>query len=462
MPRPRTDLSPEQRQTIDAILAHPGDGCATVADLGMGKTVIMLTVLSELLPIDGGPVLVIAPLIVANRGWPAEIAAWAHTAGLTYSVLTGSAKQRQRAYETPADLHIINQENVTWLFGLFVEKRKGKWVLRKRWPYRIVVIDELTAFGDHDSQRFNALKLIRPHIKLLYGMTATPAAEGYLKFLAMVYLLDRGNRLGAHITHFRDRYFTQNPYSRKWSLRPGADVEIMERVADLFIPLRRVRGPDDHPRLITRPVVLSDAEMAEYRRFERDFILETPDGTVIEAVHAAALRTKLQQLAAGAVYDADRKVHFFHNRKTEALAELVEEAGAENLIVAYWFKSSLARIKKALPKAVELNAYDDTVDRWNRGEIRTLLLHPQAAGRGVNLQHGGSVIVLYDMPSSNELYQQLIGRVDRTGQTKPVRIYHLSAEGTVDPAIEAALQGKQEIGEAFMNEITRRRKTHVV
>ena len=248
--RTRADLTPAQLQTIEALLAHPGYGCATVADLGMGKTIIMLTALSELLPIDGGPVLVIAPLIVANRGWPAEIAAWEHTAGMTYSVLTGTAEQRRKAYDTPADLHIINQENVTWLAEMHIRKGKsGRWAIRKRWPYRIVVIDELTAFGDSGSQRFNALRLLRPHIELIYGMTATPAAEGYLKFFAMTFLLDRGKRFGRSITKFRDRYFDENPYpcaqAAAWR-RPGDHGPCVRPVHPVAPGARPGRPPAAH------------------------------------------------------------------------------------------------------------------------------------------------------------------------------------------------------------------------
>jgi SNF2 family DNA or RNA helicase len=429
-------------------------GAALFAAMGLGKTGIVLTLLARLKR-EGllGRALVIGPLRVVNETWPDEIGAWAHTKGLTFSVVTGAAKDRLRALETPADLHLTNRENVEWLVSQFVRPKGKKWEMYRRWPYDVVVIDELTGFGDSGSKRFRALKLVRKHVKRLYGLTASPAAEGYMKMFAMCYLLDGGERLGTHITHYREAYFSQNPYTHQWTIQAGAEDRITEKIADVVLTLRRERKPDDKPTFIDRAVRLTDAQLEQYHGFERDFYLEAADGTEITAVHAAALATKLLQLSSGFIYDADRKPHFIHKAKIDALAELIEEAQGEPLICAYWFKPSLAMLKEAFPQGRVLDEKGETQRAWNAGKVPLLFLHPMSGGFGINLQAGGSVLAFYDMPAPYEKYEQTVGRIDRQGQTRSVRVYHLIAAGTADEDAVERLSRKEDVQNAFFERI---------
>ena len=430
-------------------------GAALLADLGLGKTAIVLTLLARLKR-EGSlrRALVIGPLRVVNTTWPDEIGAWGHTRHLTHRVITGSAKERLAALASDADIHLVNRENVVWLVEQFIDFTKAVPRLRKPWPYDVCVIDELTSFGDHGSLRFKALKLVRTQFKRIYGLTATPTAEGFMKMFAMVFLLDGGERLGKFVSHYREAYFEQNVYTKVWKIKPGSEQTITDKVADIALSMRAVDYlPRGQPTYIDRPVHLTDKQLATYKRFERECFMELPDGTEIEAVHAAALATKLLQLASGVVYDAEGVPHFFHEHKIEALAELIEEAQGAPIIVAYWFKTSLARLQKAFPKAVQMDKKGEAVARWNAKKIPLLLVHPQSAGHGLNLQAGGSIIVFFDLPMSLELYQQAVGRVDRQGQTEPVRVYHLVACKTADDMAIARLASKQGVQEAFFTRL---------
>ena len=269
--------------------------------------------------------------------------------------------------------------------------------------------------------------------------------------------------LGTHITHYREAYFTQNPYTHQWTIQAGAEDRITEKIADVVLTLRRERKPDDKPTFIDRAVRLTDAERKRYDAFEREYFTELPDGAEITAVHAAALTSKLLQLSGGAVYDAEGKTHHIHDAKIEALTELVEEAQGENAIAVYWFKSSLEKIRKAFPSSVLIDKEGKAIREWNAGKIKMLLLHPQSASMGLNLQHGGSIMIFYDVPWSAELYMQTCGRIDRQGQERPVRFYHLRTEKTVDDVVARRIDEKQAVQEYFLQrveEIKRGRQSH--
>jgi len=441
-----------QRSAVNWLLDNPEGGL--LADLGLGKTAIMLDLLASLkLVWDLRRALVIGPLRVVNATWPDEIAAW--RVPLSWSIIGGSAAQRQAAMEEPTDLHLVNRENVAWLVGQHVKKVKGKWTLVKPWPYDVVIVDELTSFGDSQSERFKTLARVRSQIKRFHGMTATPAAEGYMKTFAMTYLHDRGARFGKGVTAFRERYFNQNPYTRQWTLRDGADEEILAKLQGAFLVMRADDHlPRDKPTYINRRVHLTDAEMAQYKAFERDFFTETRDGTVVEAVHAAALATKMLQLSSGFIYDADRRAHWFHDHKIDELRQLAEEAEGENLIVAYWFKPSLAKLQKAFPHAVVMDREGKALRDWNSGKTRMLLMHPMSAGFGLNAQFGGATIVFFDIPAPYEAYFQMIGRVDRQGQIRPVKVYHLVAADTDDELVAVPrLAAKKNVSDYYLDRL---------
>lgn len=455
------DLHEYQRVALEFIRANPF--CALFIDLGLGKTITSLTLAVELLESeDVSKVLVIAPLRVANKTWPDEIPLWQHTAAHTFSVLTGSEANRLEAVRSSRGIHITNKESVEWLVDYW----------KADWPYDMVIIDESSAFKDHRTKRFKALRNVRPYIKRLIELTATPAAETYMHLFAQVFLLDEGKRFGKHITKFEERYFTYNKYSRKSTLRPGAKEEIEELIADICLVMRAEDYLDMKKPVFTQTKVrMTKREKEQYDHLEREFFIEIEDvdgePVTIEAETAASLSAKLLQLASGVLYQtvetADewgdfskhRVVHEIHNHKIEELRRIVEEAQGDPILVSYHFKSSLDRLKKAFPQAVPMDKEGKAVTAWNKGKIPILLCHPQSAGHGLNLQKGGRRIVFFDIPWSLELYLQLIGRLQRQGQTRLVMVDHLVADGTLDELVVGVLQGK----EGSQEELFRRLKS---
>lgn len=431
---------------------HDNPFSALFVDMGLGKSAISLTLLDELagrFAFDRA--LIIAPLRVANQVWPAEIAAWRHTHWMTHSLLTGSAAQREQAALSPALIHIINREQVEWLVQF--------WARRRRWPYDVVIIDESSSVKDHTTKRFKALKKVRQHVRRMHQLTATPASESHMGLFAQIYLLDGGQRFGTHITPFREEYFTYNQYSMQYAIRPGAAERIADKISDICLVMKA----EDHlsrekPIFVDRKVRLTAAQMKAYRAFEREFILDLPDGQEIEANTAAELSGKLLQLASGAVYDHERVAQHVHDHKIDELRQLQEGARGRPLLVAYGFQSSRERLRKAFPKAVVMDRKGDAVGPWNKGKIDMLLVHPASAGHGLNLQAGGHILVFFDLPWSLELYLQTIGRLDRQGQEKVVRVYHIVAEGTVDELVLSRLKEKQDAQEALFQRIRRMRR----
>jgi hypothetical protein len=360
---------------------------------------------------------------------------------------------RRELAKSPSSIHIINRENVEWLVNLHAAK----------WPYRFVIIDESSSFKDHESHRFKALAKVRNTpglIKRLICLTATPAAETYEHLFAQFYLLDRGERLGKDIGWYRERYFTYNQWSRKYKLRPGAEEEILAKIADISLVMKsKDYLPRDEPTIIRRKVKLSPEQKKQIKDFEKHFVLTLTDGTEIEAKTAAMLASMQLQLASGAVYETKyvgdyetedlkkvKKVHHVHDHKIDTLREIFEEAQTqgENILVAYYWQSSLARLKKAFPKAVVMDREAKHAKPWNAGKIPMLLIHPQSAGHGLNLQKGGHILVFFDLIYSLEFYLQTIGRIDRQGQTQPVIIELLVAEGTRDELVADSNIEKQD------------------
>lgn len=434
-----------QQYAIDFILSHPV--CCLILDMGLGKTAITLTAMMELLfnYFLVGKVLVIAPKRVAESTWPAEIKKWEHLTGLTYSVVKGTAKQRNEALLRPADVYIIGRDNVTWL----VEK--------KYFSFDLIVIDELSSFKSPKAQRFKSLRKVRPLASRVIGLTGTPGNP--MDLWAEIGILDMGQRLGRFIGAYRERFFVPDKRNGEiiYSYKPraGAEEQIYELISDISISMKAVDFLN-MPECIYNQVKvqMSDTEKSLYERMEADMILQFGEGKDIDAVNAAALNNKLQQMANGAVYNESGEVQLIHDRKLDVLEDLIEAANGKPLLVAYWFKHDRDRIMARF-QVRDIDSAKDIED-WNAGKIPVALIHPASAGHGLNLQEGGSAIVWFSQIWSLELYQQLNARLWRQGQKHTVVIEHLVTEGTVDEDILRAIEKKDNTQEAMINAVKAR------
>ena len=435
-----------QRYAIDFITEH--SEAAVLLDMGLGKTVITLTAIQELCldSFEVGHVLVIAPLRVARDTWPAELRKWDHLRGLTCSVAVGTAQERRAALMQPTHIHIINRENVQWLI-----EESGL-----PWQYDMVVIDELSSFKSHRTRRFRALLKVRSKIKRIVGLTGTPSSNGLMDLWAEFRLLDMGKRLGRFITHYRDEFFTPDRRNGmqvfSYKPKPGAEAEIYRRIGDITISMKStdyLKMPECVMNAV--PVHLSEAERRIYRRLQKDLVVSLA-GTEIDAQNAAALSGKLTQMADGAVYAEDGQVLNIHDRKLDALEDLIEGANGKPVLVAYWFKHDLARIQKRFDVR-EIKSSRDIAD-WNAGRIPVAAIHPASAGHGINLQAGGSTLIWFGLTWSLELYQQTNARLWRQGQqSDTVVIHHIITTGTIDEQIMAALERKDRTQSALLDAV---------
>lgn len=452
-PRWEVELHPYQDAAIEFAHKHPRS--ALWIDMGLGKTATILTVIRDLLARkEIRRVLVIAPLKVATQTWPHEIAAWRHLQHLDYTVIRSSDRHvRTQLAQSRARIHIINREMLPWLVNM--------WAEAKKWPYDMIVVDESSSFKDHTTNRFKALKRVRRLAKRMHHLTATPAAESYMGLFSQFYLLDGGERFGDSITRFRETYFDRNPYTGGYTVKEEKKAEIIEKIASITLVMRAEDHLQlDEPLYLKRLLTLEPDQLKAYRKFERSLILSLPGGDEIEALTAAALSQKLLQASSGAVYDENKVARPFHEHKIEDIQQLVEELDGSPLMIAYWFKSSLARLRKAFPQATVMDRGGKAVVPWNEGKIPILLVHPQSAGHGLNMQYGpGHDLAMFDMFWSGELYNQLIRRLARQGQKKVVRVHHLLAENTHDMDAMAAQEAKgaeENKLKAAVNEIRRR------
>ncbi|QIU87385.1 DEAD/DEAH box helicase [Trueperella pyogenes] len=424
-----------QRHATNFIETH--HEAAVLLGMGLGKTVITLTAIWNLLldSFQARRVLVIAPLRVARDTWPAEATKWEHLDGLTVAVAVGSKQQRLDAIAQQAMVTVINRENVPWLVRH----------LGRAWEYDMVVIDELSSFKSHTAQRFKALASCRPAITRIVGLTGTPASNGLMDLWAQFRLLDGGERLGRYISHYRDRYFMPDKRNGQqiftYKPREGAEAEIYEAIADMTLSMKTTDYLQLPELAITNHQVDLDAkERKAYEQLRDDMVLELEDGTV-DAANAAALSGKLLQLASGAVYTEGGEATVVHEKKLDALEDLIEAANGNPVLVAYWFKHDAARIQQRIQHARILTTSEDMA-AWNRGEIPVALIHPAGAGHGLNLQTGGSILIWFTLTWSLELYQQTNARLYRQGQDKPVSIIHLTCTDTLDERVLAALEAK--------------------
>lgn len=424
-----------QQYATEFISTHPIS--ALLLDMGLGKTSITLTAINNLLfdSFEVHKVLVVAPLRVARDTWLAEIEKWEHLKNLRYSVVVGTAQERISALHVPADIYIINRENIQWL----VEESGLPF------DFDMAVIDELSSFKNHLSKRFRAFMKVRPKLKRIVGLTGTPAGNGLMDLFAEFKLLDMGERLGRLIGQYRNAYFQPDKrngmviYSYK--PLPNAERQIYDKISDITISMKAA----DHLKMAELisaeyTIQLSEKEKEKYDHLKKDLILSTEDNEVT-AANAASLSNKLSQMANGAVYSDDESVIQVHDRKLDALEDIIESMNGKPLLVAYWFKHDLERIKKRFDVR-EIKSSEDISD-WNSGKIPVALIHPASAGHGLNLQSGGSTLVWFGLTWSLELYQQTNARLWRQGQTADtVVIQHIIAKGTIDEQIIKALKTK--------------------
>lgn len=473
------DMHDYQRMGVEFLWERPFSGL--FADVGLGKAVMAGSVLARLADdLDNPPMLVIAPVRVAKQTWPDEIREWSHLASLTFTLL--------RAEDNDPEVHAVYREHYEHAYALcktldlrpqtaakiagryarpFREKAKralwerlthertnlhivnieqiGKlanyW--RKNWPYKTVIVDESSKFKNYASGRFKDLNSVRPYIERMHLLTASPMPESEMDLFSQVYLLDRGERLGRRITHFRDEYFRQRG-NFAYVAKRGTAEKIAEKIADICMVMKGEDHLDrEKPNYFNRYMEFDEETTARYERFAETFILDMGEKDDIEALNAGALSNKLLQFTAGAVYDGEGIPHEVHDEKLLDLEELKEELAGEPLMVAYWFKTSLARLRKRFPKAVVMDADGRCIKPWNNGDIDQLLIHPGGAGHGLNMQKGpGHDLAFFDICWSRELYEQMIGRLDRQGQAKPVRVWHQLVRGTLDEVALKSVQSK--------------------
>lgn len=435
-----------QAYAIDYIETHPV--AAVLLDMGLGKTVISLTAIADLLfdSFEAHRILVIAPLRVARDTWPAEIEKWQHLKHLTYAVAVGTVKERKAALMAGADITIINRENLGWLID-----SSGF-----DFDYDMVIIDELSSFKNHKSKRFQSLMKVRPKMKRIVGLTGTPSSNGLMDLWAEFKLLDFGERLGRFITQYRNNYFIPDKRNGEiiysYKPMPYAEDAIYRKISDITISMKST----DHlqmPELIASQyeVQLSEDEEQLYEELKSDFILGLPEGE-ITAANAASLTGKLSQLANGAIYDDEGNIIEFHDRKLDALEDIIESANGKPLLVAYWFKHDLQRIKNHF-NVREIKTSKDIID-WNNGNISVAVIHPASAGHGLNLQLGGSTLIWFGLTWSLELYQQTNARLWRQGQTSgTVVIEHIITKGTIDERILKALSLKEVTQNALIDAV---------
>ena len=423
-----------QNYAIEYIKEHPIAG--VFLSMGLGKTIISLTAIADLLfdSFEVRKALIIGPLRVARDSWPMEISKWEHLKHLTYTVAVGNLSGRKAALKRQADITIINRENVEWL------------VENSDFDYDMVVIDELSSFKNHTAKRFKALQKVRPKVKRIVGLTGTPSSNGLMDLWSEFRLLDMGERLGKFITRYREAFFMPDKRNGlqvfSYKPRPYAEEEIYRRISDITISMKCT----DHlkmPELISSQyeVMLSPDERKQYESLKTELVLTVSDGE-ITAANAAALTNKLSQLANGAIYDDEKNIIEIHSRKLDALEDIIESANGNPILVAYWFKHDLERIRKRFDVR-EIKTSKDITD-WNAGKIPVALIHPASAGHGLNLQSGGSTLVWFGLTWSLELYQQTNARLWRQGQTAgTVVIQHIIAKGTIDERVLKALSKKE-------------------
>lgn len=431
-----------QVKATQFVLDHPE--CGLLLDMGLGKSVITLTAVQELIDeCEISRVLVVAPKKVAETTWTTEAAKWNHLRGMTVAKVMGTEKQRKLALSEKADIYVIGRDNFVWLVGQYGGQL----------PFDVLVIDELTSFKNSKSQRFKAMRIARPSVKRVIGLTGTPAPNGLIDLWGQMYCIDMGQRLGRSVTKYRETYFETHRWNNivvRCDVKKGCEEVIRNRIADICLSMQAkdyLQLPD--LLLHTVSVELSPATMSAYNKFEREKVLEFSqehegEPANILANSAAGLMNKLAQFANGAIYDDERNVHEIHSEKVDKLAEIVEAANGNSVLVFYQFKHDIPRIiKKLKGYRVEVYEGEKQLLDWNVGNIDVLLAHPASTAYGLNMQQGGHYIVWFGTGWDLELFQQANARLHRQGQQHPVTVYKLIGAHTVDERASASLENKK-------------------
>lgn len=443
---------PYQQAAIEWILDKPY--CALFLDMGLGKTVITLTALQQLMDeCEISRALVVAPKKVAEATWATEAAKWEHLKALRVAKVMGTEKQRKEALAEKADVYVIGRDSFVWLVGQYGGNL----------PFDALVIDELTSFKTAKSQRFKAMRMARPTVGRVIGLTGTPAPNGLIDLWAQLYCIDQGERLGKSVTRYRETYFEtfrRNNIILRSDVKKGCGEVIRRKIADICLSMQakdylQLPGLIAHTARVELPAAVREA----YARFEREKVLEFADRHSGEAANilansAAGLMNKLAQFANGAVYDDERNVYEMHGEKLDRLAEIVEAAGGHGVLVFYQFKHDIPRIMKRL-KGCKVVAYEDErqLREWNAGGIDVLLAHPASTAFGLNMQQGGHYIAWFGTGWNLELYQQANARLHRQGQEHPVIVYRLACADTVDERMLAALEGKKGVQQGLLDSL---------
>ncbi len=444
---------PYQKYCIERVIHDPA--VALLLDMGLGKTVICLTAVNDLIynRFAVGRVLIIAPKRVAEGTWSREAEKWDHLKNLRVITVLGTEKQRIRSLNMPGDIWIINRENVPWITDYYAQE----------WPFDMVIIDEATSFKSSQSKRWKALRRVRPKISRIVELTGTPAPNGLIDLWAQIFLLDGGQRLGKTIGGFRERYFEADKRNATqiFSYKPKEEAEnaIKQLIGDICVSMKAedyLQLPDVVIDDIT--VILDAKSQKRYTELEREMLLQVDD-TIIDAAGAAALSNKLLQLCNGAVYDSERNTVDIHSCKIEAFLELVEQLNGQPALVFYNFQHDLARLEEVLAKTgLRVRKLSGPQDEaaWNDRQIDILLAHPASCAYGLNLQDGGNHVVWFGLNWSLELYQQANKRLHRQGQTQKVIIHRLIVRGGRDEDVISALQDKGDTQEALIESLKAR------
>ena len=444
-----TEFIPHEYQKVAIEKIIENDAYALLLDMGLGKTVSTLTAIDKLMNdyLEVEKVLVIAPKRVAEDTWSREAAKWDHLRHLTISKVLGNEAARRKALQREANIYVINRENVEWLVEYYGRK----------WPFDMIVVDELSSFKSPSSKRFKALRKVRPLSNRVVGLTGTPAPNSLIDLWSQIYLLDRGERLEKTFTAYKTKYFTVDPYRPYYlPLKEGAEEIIHGQIEDVCLSMKAKDYLKGLPEAVHNIVELELApkEREMYDELEKESLLEFVDGDVVAST-AAVLSNKLLQLSSGAVYNENKGVQHIHSVKLDALEEIIEAAQGQPVLVFYNYKHDVERIKKKFKNAVEIED-SKTIEKWNNGEIPILLAHPASAGHGLNMQDGGHIIVWYGLNWSLELYMQANARLHRQGQQNTVIIHHLVLKDSIDERVLSVLQGKEQQQEALMEAVKAR------
>lgn len=440
------DLHSYQKYCINFIIDHPCSG--VFLDMGLGKSVIALTAVWILMfdYFDISKVLVIAPLRVAQDTWSREIDKWEHLRYFRISKVLGTKKERSAALIKSADIYIINRENVEWLCRNY------------KFEFDMVIVDELSSFKSHAAKRFKALRKVRPNVKRIVGLTGTPAPNNLMDLWSEINLLDMGKRLGRFIGGYRNEYFVSDKRNQQvifsYKPREKAEERIYNKISDICVSMKAC----DYLEMPERIDNIIEVEMLEdeknlYNKLENEMILPFSDGD-IDAVNAATLSNKLLQMSNGAVYDENRNVKFIHDRKLDALEDLIEATNGKPVLVYYVYKHDKDRIINRF-KAKEILTSKD-IEKWNNGEIQVAIAHPASTGHGLNLQSGGSTIIWFGLTWSLELYMQANARLWRQGQRETVVIHHIICKDTIDEDVMEALKKKKSGQDELINAVRAR------